>query len=275
MRKHAFTLRSRAHSRRVRIICIMAAFAAIFTGIFLRLVQFGMEQEASHGISITYDRAPGGRPAIVDRNGELLATDIPIASLFIEPRSIPDLDEAVEKLTGIFPELDARELHSRLRSKDAFTWIKRQITPDKQQAVIDSGLAAIGFRPENRRLYPNGSLAAHILGAVDIDNRGIAGIEKWIDANWLADLRGAGLELKGRELQRIELSIDLRVQYALEQELGKAITKFGAAAGAGLLLDVTNGEVLALASYPDFDPNNPENAFKPDRINRFTAGVFE
>lgn len=191
MRKHAFTLRSRAHSRRVRIICIMAAFAAIFSGIFLRLVQLGMEQEASLGISITYDRAPGGRPAIVDRNGELLATDIPIASLFIEPRSIPDLDEAVEKLTGLFPELDARELHSRLHSKDAFTWIKRQITPDKQQAVIDSGLAAIGFRPENRRLYPNGSLAAHILGAVDIDNRGIAGIEKWIDANWLADLRGA------------------------------------------------------------------------------------
>ena len=275
MRKHAFTLRSRAHSRRVRIICIMAAFAAIFTGIFLRLVQFGMEQEASHGISITYDRAPGGRPAIVDRNGELLATDIPIASLFIEPRSIPDLDEAVEKLTGIFPELDAQELHSRLRSKDAFTWIKRQITPDKQQAVIDSGLAAIGFRPENRRLYPNGSMAAHILGAVDIDNRGIAGIEKWIDANWLADLRGAGMELRGRELQPVELSIDLRVQYALEQELGKAITKFGAAAGAGLLLDVTNGEVLALASYPDFDPNKPENAFKPDRINRVTAGVFE
>ncbi|TWA29518.1 penicillin-binding protein [Sinorhizobium medicae] len=202
MRKHAFTLRSRAHSRRVRIICIMAAFAAIFSGIFLRLVQLGMEQEASLGISITYDRAPGGRPAIVDRNGELLATDIPIASLFIEPRSIPDLDEAVEKLTGLFPELDARELHSRLHSKDAFTWIKRQITPDKQQAVIDSGLAAIGFRPENRRLYPNGSLAAHILGAVDIDNRGIAGIEKWIDANWLADLRGAGMELKGRELHR-------------------------------------------------------------------------
>ncbi|MDX0015965.1 penicillin-binding protein 2 [Sinorhizobium meliloti] len=275
MRKHAFALRSRARSRRLRIVCIMAAFATIFAGAFIRLAQLGMKEEAGRETRLPYDRAPGGRPAIVDRNGQLLATDIPIASLYIEPRSIPDLDEAVEKLTAIFPELDAGELHSRLRSKDAFTWIKRQIPPDKQQAVIDSGLAAVGFRPENQRLYPNGSLAAHILGAVDIDNFGIAGIEKWIDANWLADLRGAGLALKGRDLQPVELSIDLRVQYAMEQELGKAVTKFGAAAGAGLLLDVTNGEILALASYPAFDPNNPVDAFKPDRINRVTAGVFE
>lgn len=212
MRKHAFALRSTARSRRLRIVCIMAAFAAIFAGAFIRLAQLGMKEEAGRETRLTYDRAPGGRPAIVDRNGQLLATDIPIASLYIEPRSIPDLDEAVEKLTAIFPELDAGELHSRLRSKDAFTWIKRQIPPDKQQAVIDSGLAAVGFRPENQRLYPNGSLAAHILGAVDIDNFGIAGIEKWIDANWLADLRGAGLALKGRDLQPVELSIDLRVQ---------------------------------------------------------------
>ncbi|WP_234710588.1 peptidoglycan D,D-transpeptidase FtsI family protein [Sinorhizobium arboris] len=275
MRKYAFAPRSSARNRRLRIACIMAAFTAIFAAAFIRLVQLGMKEEARSEISLTYDRAPSGRPAIVDRNGQLLATDIPIASLYMEPRSIPDLDEAVEKLAAIFPELDARELHSRLRRKDAFTWVKRQIAPEKQQAIIDSGLAAVGFRPENQRLYPNGSLAAHVLGAVDIDNVGIAGIEKWIDANGLADLRGAGIELRGRELQPVELSIDLRVQYAMEQELGRAVTKFGAVAGAGLLLDVANGEILALASYPAFDPNNPVDAFRPDRINRVTAGVFE
>jgi cell division protein FtsI (penicillin-binding protein 3) len=113
------------------------------------------------------------------------------------------------------------------------------------------------------------------LGSVNIDNSGIAGIERWIDDQGLQDLRAAGIAITNDELRAVSLSLDLGVQHALTDELQKAISRFSAIAGAGLVLDVTNGEVIALASLPDFDPNSPSDALEPDRINRMAVGTYE
>ena len=136
------------------------------------------------------------------------------------------------------------------------------------------GISSVGFREETRRFYPNGTNAAHVLGAVNIDNAGIAGIEYWIDHQSLQDLKDIGIQFDQEELEPVVLTIDLRVQHALEDELKRAIGKFKAIAGAGIVMDATNGEVLALASLPDFDSNSSVDALKPDNINRINVGVL-
>jgi len=262
-----------ARNAGVRIRLVMAVFALLFTAIGARLVQLGLTGRERPAYA--FREVANARPQILDRNGVLLATDLPSASVYAEPRYVPDVDETVEKLVAIFPDLDARQLYQRLKSDAAFAWLKRQVTPSQKQALWNAGLPAIGLRPEKRRIYPNGPLAAHVLGAVDLDNTGISGIEKWIDSQGLQELNLAGMTGDARQLQPVALTIDVRIQHALADETVKAMARFKAKAGAGLLLDVSNGEVLALASFPDFDPNVPIDALKPERLNRISAGAFE
>jgi cell division protein FtsI (penicillin-binding protein 3) len=214
------------------------------------------------------------RPDIVDRNGVLMASDIRLASLYANPRQIIDIDEAIELLTATMPALDARELRRRLTQDRAFVWLKRHISPTQQAAVHHLGIPGIGFRSENRRVYPKQRLAAHVLGFVDVDSRGLAGVEKYLDDN--GALYAASLADPGRRASfPASLSIDTRVQHAVHVELAAAIEHYKAIGGAGLVLDVESGEVLALVSLPDFNPNNPTEAQLPNRINQVTGGVFE
>ncbi|WP_158555138.1 peptidoglycan D,D-transpeptidase FtsI family protein [Fulvimarina endophytica] len=244
----------------------------IYLAIGARLVVFARapvaEAEASAG------RATTSRPDIVDRNGSVLATDLQTFSLFAEPRKIVDVDEAVERLTAIMPDLDAAELFRSLSSKAGFVWIKRKLTPRQRQVVADAGIPALGFRPEINRFYPGGRTAAHILGFTDIDNKGLSGIERWIDQEGLLDLRNAGLA-EADALAPVRLSLDLRVQHALRDELANARETFAATATEGLILDIKTGEIMALASLPDFDPNDPVEAGRPDRLNRISGGTSE
>ena len=214
------------------------------------------------------------RPDIVDRNGEILATDVKAASLFGEPRKIIDVDEAVELLTAVLPDLDATELRERLSSKKGFVWLKREITKKQQQEIHRLGIPGVGFLTENKRIYPNGAEVAHLIGLVNIDNQGIAGIEKWLDGRGLADLHMAGLAVDRMD-KPIDLAVDLRVQHAMRDELIAARDKFKAIAAAGLVMDVRTGEIISMVSVPDFDPNNPKEANDPTRINRLTTGVYE
>ena len=230
----------------------------------------------SHGARRTasQDAIATARPDIVDRNGEVLATDVKAPSLFGEPRRIIDKDEAIELLTATLPDLDTAEVRERLSSRKGFVWLKREITPKQQQDIHRLGIPGIGFLRENKRVYPTGPEVAHLIGLVNIDNQGIAGMEKWLDNNGLADLHRAGFATD--RLQRpVELSIDLRVEHALRDELMKAKEKYKAKAASGLVSNVRTGEIVALVSLPDFDPNNPKEAHDPDRINRLTTGVYE
>src|SRR5262249_41583698 len=166
------------------------------------------------------------------------------------------------------------ELRERLSSKRRFVWLKREITPQQRAAIHRLGLPGIGFMTENKRVYPNGVAGAHVIGHVNIDNQGIAGIEKWLDRSGLADLHMAGLATD-RLQAPVELAVDLRVQHALRDELVKARDKYKAKASAGLVLNPRTGEILAMVSLPDYDANNPKEALDPTRINRLTTGVFE
>jgi cell division protein FtsI (penicillin-binding protein 3) len=159
--------------------------------------------------------------------------------------------------------------------RKGFVWVKRGITPKQQQEVYHLGLPGVGFLPENKRVYPNGPIAAHVLGFANLDNVGIAGIEKYIDGQGLADLHNAGFNLTPDGLKPVQLSLDLRLTHGLRDEIAKGIEKYRAKAGGGAILDVNTGEVVALASLPDFDPNNPADALDPLHINRLAVGVYE
>ena len=260
---------------KARLGLAIVAFAAIYCVIALRLVMFATVSDG-HGArrSVGADAFATARPDILDRNGRILATDLKTPSLFAEPRKLIDVDEAVELLTAVLPDLDASEVRERLSSKKGFVWLKREITPQQQQEIHKLGIPGIGFLNENKRVYPNGPTVSHEIGHVNIDNQGIAGIEKWLDGQGLAALHMAGLA-SDRLQQPVNLALDLRVQFALREELGHAREKFKAKAAAGIVADVNTGEIVAMVSSPDYDPNNPREANDPTRINRLTTGVYE
>jgi len=260
---------------KARLGLAIVAFAVVYGVIAARLVMFA-EQSDGHGTrrSVAQDAVATARPDILDRNGQILATDVKTPSLFAEPRKLIDVDEAEELLTAVLPDLDASEVRDRLSSKRGFVWLKREITPKQQQEIHRLGIPGVGFLTENKRVYPNGPIVSHEIGHVNIDNQGIAGIEKWLDGQGLAALHMAGLAIDRLE-KPVELALDLRVQFALRGELIAAREKFKAKAASGVVLNVNTGEIVALVSEPDYDPNNPHEANDPTRINRLTTGVFE
>jgi cell division protein FtsI (penicillin-binding protein 3) len=265
----------------MRVALVGLVFVGVFGTISAKLLMmaiFGEPPSQEHRVAAASSTA--FRPDIVDRNGEILATDIRTVSVFAEPGNIYDKDEAVELLTAVLPELNATELRAKLasrkgRSGAGFVWVKRELTPKQQAEVHRLGIPGIGFLPDHKRVYPNGVAAAHILGATNLDGIGIAGMEKYIDSTGLQALNSFGLVNKQADLKPVQLSIDLRAQFAVRDELAWGIDHFKAKAGAAMILDVKTGEVIALVSMPDFDPNDPKDALSPDRINRMNVGVYE
>jgi cell division protein FtsI (penicillin-binding protein 3) len=215
------------------------------------------------------------RPDIVDRNGVVMATDVAVASLYADPRKILDIDEAIEALTAAVPDLDAKMLREKLSQQGrGFVWLKRQVAPDERDLVFNLGLPGIGFVNERRRVYPLGRLGAHLVGYVDLDTKGIAGIEKYLDdqgALYTASLA----DPTKKEPIPAELSIDSRIQHALTDEVAKAMAKFRAKAGGGIVMDTATGEILAMVSLPDYNPNDEDKQLTKQQQNMMTSGVFE
>jgi len=263
----------KAHGGRSRVFLTMAVFFGIYATIAGRLVYLGLQEPETEQF-FGGGRMAASRPDIVDRNGQVLATDIRSASLFAEPRRIVDPDEAVELLSTVLPSLDYEQTYRKLTSGSGFAWLKREITPRQQNEILQLGIPGIGFRPEKRRFYPGGTTASHILGLVNIDNEGIAGMEKYVDGQGLADLRATGL-VSSSSLAPVKLSIDLRVQHIVRDEIASAMERYHAIAAGAVVLNVNTGEIMAMASVPDFDPNNPVHALDKDRLNRMSAGVYE
>ena len=267
--------RTRIEKSDLRLKLIAGGFAMVYCVIGARLVYFGFKPDPASLRRTVVEQSSGARPQIVDRNGEVMATDVRTVSLFAEPRSIIDKDEATELITAVLPDLNAKELRDKLGSRKGFVWVKREITPKQQEEIYRLGLPGVGFWPENKRIYPNGPLGAHVLGFANIDNIGIAGIEKYIDGQGLADLHGAGFHITHETLQPISLSLDLRATQAVRDDLAKGIEHYRAKAGGAAILDVNTGEIIAYASMPDYDPNNPVDALDPNHINRLNVGVYE
>ncbi len=262
-----------------RIRQLMLALGLAYLAIAGKLVHLGMSHEPPQTLKVAADQAAAGaRPDLLDRNGAILATDVKTMSVFAEPRNIIDKDEAVELITAVLPDVNARELRERLNSKKGFIWIKRQITAKERNEIFHLGLPGIGFWPENKRIYPNGPLGAHVIGFVDKDNIGIAGMEKYLDEQGLTDPHVPGFVIDPAALRPVRLSLDLKATHALRDELVAGMERFKAKAGAGCILDVDTGEVIALESLPDFDPNDPPDMNKPEnwpKINRINVGTYE
>lgn len=247
---------------RDRLLVLGLVFMAAFLGVAARLVEV-----TSSPVPVATRSAPPAawntaRADIVDRNGVLLATSLPTASLFADPREVLDPAETAERLATALPGLDSDALRERIERGGRFAWVRRHLTPAEQYAVNRLGLPGVFFRAEEERVYPQGRLAAHVLGYTDPDMVGLAGVEKRFDA-----------ALGGGETLR--LTLDARVQGILRNELATAVGYFRAAGAAGLVLDVNTGEVLALASLPDFDPNMPSRPLDDTLFNRATKGVYE
>jgi cell division protein FtsI (penicillin-binding protein 3) len=265
---------SPAPRSRSRLLALTVALAFVAVG--GQLVRLASLNEDASAIRVSMMSSPTktlARPDIVDRNGRLLATDVQMPSLYADPLVIQDADDAAERLVRLFPQLDVRDLRQSLADKARrFVWIRRGLSPAMAQRVHDLGIPGLLFVDEIRRTYPAGRLGGHILGRVDIDNRGTGGIEKYIDDIGASEA-AVGARLSARA--PIRLSLDVSVMHALDEELASAMDRYEAPGAAGLVMDVRTGEVVAAVSRPGSDPSMHDEALDPARIDKVAAGTYE
>jgi cell division protein FtsI (penicillin-binding protein 3) len=251
---------------RTRLMVTGFVFALAFLVIAARLIDLGLvrqgnEPRLAHGEA--GKALATGRADIVDRNGVVLATTLPTVSLYADPSKVRDPLAVAAQLAPILPELSKAEIAAKLGTDRSFVWLKRNLTPRQQYEVNRQGIPGLNFQRELDRIYPLGRLTAQVVGFTDVDNNGLAGIERSFDQV----LRSGN--------QPLALSLDVRIQHILTEELARTIAEFSAIGGAGVVLDVDSGEVVALASLPVYDPDNPGAASEDARFNRATLGVYE
>lgn len=250
---------------RQRLVIASALFAVAFAAVGLRmgyvsLLRDGAEptqRVAARGGSIQSERAD-----IVDRNGAVLATSVPVMSAFVNPHLVIDPPDAARKIVTALPDLKYEDIREKLEADKTFFWIKRGLSPREHDRVNRLGIPGLDFQAEERRIYPQGTAAAHILGYASVDNSGLAGVERYFDQ-----------QLQSGET--VQLSIDLRLQRMVERELARGIQKFSAIGGTAIVMDATNGEILAMASLPTFNPNSTKTLTNEALFNRATLGVYE
>jgi cell division protein FtsI (penicillin-binding protein 3) len=213
------------------------------------------------------------RPDIVDRHGRLLASDVAVNSLYADPYLVLDLDEVIEKLTATLSGLDEAELRKSLADRGRrFAWVARGLSPRQAQSVHDLGLPGLAFRVELKRAYPLGTLAGHLIGTVNTDNKGLTGIERALDESG----RVEGVQGPGRiRTAPLRLSLDIGVQHGLAEELKLSASRYSAPAAAALVLEANSGEVLAAVSLPEVDPSRPADWLDTARSDRLAGGIYE
>lgn len=274
-------LRDKSRGRaQLRLVFLALSFFSAFTIIGARMGMLAATEPveprtASAGAEILASRAD-----IVDRNGRVLATNMLTHALYAQTRDMVDPPRVARELAAIFPELDEATLLRRFTDGRSFMWVRKVLSPEQVQMVHEIGDPGLLFGPREMRLYPNGTLAAHVLGGASFGAEGVgsaevigtAGIEKAMDLR-LRDPATAGTPL--------QLSLDLTVQATVEEVLATGITMMNAKGGAAILMDVRTGEVVALAAGPTFDPNdrpnNPTSGDPSDSVlfNRGIQGIYE
>lgn len=250
---------------RIRMLVTGGLFALAFSAIGVRLFDLMVLKhlDTTAEARTTATAFHTQRADIVDRNGVLLATNLPTVNLYADSIKVPNPQEAADKLLSVLPHLDRADVVAKLSSGKRFVYLERNLTPRLQAAVNAEGIPGIYFEKSERRAYLHGPLVSHVLGATDPDNNGIAGVERTFDK-----------ELKENTVP-LQLSIDLRVQYAMRDTLLNAMGEFKAKAAAGLVMDARTGEIVSMVSLPDYDPEKFGDADDDARFNRATLGVYE
>lgn len=265
--EHAFE-RSRAAAKpqddtRIRIFLVMAFFGLCFAALALGAAGAALFSNAGRGNGYLAS-TEGARGDLVDRQGRLLAVDLTHYALYVDPREVWDKHEARRLLGKALPEVPAKRLNKVVYG-DRRTFLLGGLTPERKDAIFDLGLPGVSFEAQGRRMYPLGPTAAHLIGFVDSGGKGLAGAERALDKP-IRQAAGGQLTM---------LSIDMRVQAALEDELRKAALEFQPKGAVGVITNVHTGEILGLASYPDFDPNQPGAATDDQKLNRAAGAVYE
>ena len=241
------------------------AFAAFFAclcfgGIGAQALQLAVFSENAK--SYQKPQSIAERGLIVDRRGRLLASTLPVMVLHADPKQLLNPRRVANSLAPLISDKSADDIYKLLGKNTRYVELDRKITPRRHAEILQLGLPGVFVSPSSTRLYPQGQEAAHLLGAVDVDGKGIAGIE-------------AGMNDVLMRGETVQLSIDLGLQAILRREINSQIERFEAIAGAGLILDMKNGEILAMASLPDFDPNHLMRSTDKARFNQAAKGVFE
>ncbi|MFN4159870.1 MAG: peptidoglycan D,D-transpeptidase FtsI family protein [Gemmobacter sp.] len=279
LRAEATRDRSRARAER-RLKFLGLAFLAAFATVGVRMGSLAATSPSEPRATGTGAQITALRADITDRNGRLMATNLLTHALYAHPKQMIDPARVARDLARIFPDMNAADLERRFTDGRSFLWLRRKLSPEQVQQVHDIGDPGLLFGPREMRLYPNGRLAAHILGGASFGAEGVnaaevigvAGIEAALDAR---------LRDPDQAATPIMLSIDLTVQAAVEEILDTGMKMMNARGAAAILMDVRTGEVIALASLPDFDPNDrPQPAVKGDPadsplFNRAMQGVYE
>ncbi len=277
-------MRERAHLERmhVRLLAVATGFGVLFGAVALRLSfatifsPMAPEQrqiapqvpeipkiDPKGSLASALNLPQVHRAMIVDRNGQALAVSLPVAQVYANPRELMDPEDVAKKLKSVLPQLDEAETVKRLSSQKQFAYLARNITLQQELAINNFGIPGIYFEAGERRHYPLGIVASQILGGVDIDDHGIAGVERYFDKRLNSDK----IPLK--------LSLDVRVQAVVREELAKAKDEFQAIGACAIVMDVRTGELVAMVSLPDYDANDFAHASPDARFNRAVTGMYE
>ena len=252
---------------RTRIVFSGVCGVILFLCVSYRLANIMVINQFRHPYNISYSKDEIVKKSdIVDRNGELLATSLSTASCYVDPSVVIDPDDTALKLSKIAGFPDYNHIKQKLKDKNKhFVWITRHVTPQIQEKVFDLGLPGVKFQRDYKRIYIHGNLFSHVIGCSDIDGNGVCGLEKqYTDELFVKDVLP----------KKLVTTLDLRIQSIIYEELNAAIEKFSAEGGNAILMSV-DGQVLAMVSLPDFDPNNLKSSSSDAMFNRNTLGSFE
>ncbi|WP_199260899.1 peptidoglycan D,D-transpeptidase FtsI family protein [Paracoccus binzhouensis] len=278
--RHAAIQEKARGSARTRLFFMSCAFAVAFGTVGAKMGVLASSQPSEPRVQTTGAQIISQRADITDRQGRVLATNLLTHSLYAHPQQMVEPERAAHELKKIFPDLDLERMLKDFTGKRTFVWIKKKISPEQMQAVHDIGEPGLLFGPREMRLYPNGRIASHILGGATFGKEdvasaevvGVAGVEKAFD-HWLRDPANDGAPLV--------LSLNLTVQAAMEEVLSNGMKVMNAKGATGILMEVKTGEIVAMASLPDFDPNDrPRPLLKGDPsdsplFNRAVQGQYE
>lgn len=265
--------RGALNSVKSRIVLVSSAFFCLYVIIAVRLFDLCVLQAKTNTVEyvqndefeniLKYTATPIKRADIIDRNGTIIATSLPTVNLYANPKKVKNKSDVAQKLASILTDTTYDDILKKLKRKNHFIYIKRNLTPSQQYQINALGIPGLEFEKGEKRVYPHKNLFAHIIGTTNIDNKGISGIEKQLDKR----LTQSDIPLN--------LTIDSGIQDTIREELLKAVNKFNAEGASAILMDVSNGEIIAMISLPDFDPNINNNIPERAQFNFTTKGVYE
>ncbi|HBN22284.1 MAG TPA: penicillin-binding protein [Holosporales bacterium] len=251
---------------RNRLVIAGILFVFILFGVGGRLIFMGLSNEGGEPLFVhdaVRSQFHQGRSDIVDRNGVVLATTVTTSSLYANAKKVLDAEIAAKMLAQALPGYSKAKLLKKLKSNRRFIWLARHLTPKQRDRIMHLGIPGVRFRKDFKRLYPHGPLVSHVVGLTNIDNVGIAGLEKSNEQFLLTE---------GKQL---DLSLDVRVQHAIADELKKGMQEFNATGAAAIVMDLQTSEVLGMVSLPDYNPNKNVKLDSDGYFNRATVGMYE